>query len=118
MDVREAAYAHLTAASLPEAEGRHLVVAETTDIVDLGRRLLPAHGAEPGLLRRAAPEPLAVALAPVIGLPREYVRRNIGFDLRSDRAKSRRAPDARYRPAQTSMEEMPGQLASSKAPKS
>ncbi|RGD56395.1 NAD-dependent epimerase/dehydratase family protein [Kitasatospora xanthocidica] len=117
VDVREVAYAHLAAAFLPEAKGRHLVVAETTDIVDLGRRLLPAYGATLGLPRRAVPKPLAVALAPVIKLPRAYVRRNIGFDLRSDTTKSRRALGVRYRPAQQSMEEMVGQLVASKTPK-
>ncbi|GHB52066.1 hypothetical protein GCM10010377_48970 [Streptomyces viridiviolaceus] len=113
VDVREVAYAHLAAAFLPHARGRHLVAAESTDIVDLGRRLLPAYGAQYALPRRALPKTLALALAPAAGLERAYLRRNIGFDLRADTSKSRHALGVRYRPAQQSMEEMFGQLVGS-----
>ncbi|MFF9854230.1 NAD-dependent epimerase/dehydratase family protein [Streptomyces litmocidini] len=117
VDVREVAYAHLAAAFLPEAEGRHLVVAESTDIVDLSRRLLPAYGERYPLPRRAVPKPLAVAFAPAVGLERGYLRRNIGFDLRGDTTKSRKSLGVRYRPAQHSMEEMLDQLAQAEASK-
>ncbi|MER7305195.1 hypothetical protein E5082_22940 [Streptomyces griseoluteus] len=106
--VREIAYAHLAAAFLPDAEGRHLLAAESTD-VDLARRLLPAYGSYP-LPRRDLPEPLAVALAPAAGLERGYLRRDIGYDLRVDTTKSRRELGVRYRPAQASMEEMFAQV--------
>ncbi|MFF0384358.1 NAD-dependent epimerase/dehydratase family protein [Streptomyces sp. NPDC004286] len=109
VDVREVAYAHLAAAFRPEAEGRHLLVAESTDIVDLARRLLPVYGTYP-LPRGELPKPVAVALAPAAGLERGYLRRNIGYDLRVDTTKSRRELGVRYRPAQASMEEMFGQV--------
>ncbi|MGW1840545.1 NAD-dependent epimerase/dehydratase family protein [Streptomyces sp. NPDC002067] len=110
VDVREVAYAHLAAAFLPDAQGRHLVVAESTDIVDLGRRLLPAYGSRFALPRRGLPKPLAVALAPAAGLARDYLRRNIGFPLRTTTTKSREALGVRYRPAQHSMDDMVEQL--------
>ncbi|MET7507055.1 NAD-dependent epimerase/dehydratase family protein [Streptomyces albidoflavus] len=116
VDVREVAYAHLAAAFLPEAEGRHLVVAESTDVVDLARRLLPAYGKRYPLPRRGVPKPLAVALAPAIGLERGYLRRNIGFPLRGDTTKSRRMLGVRYRPAQRSMEDMLQQLTEAGSP--
>lgn len=72
VDVREVAYAHLAAAFLPKAQGRHLVMAETTDIVDLARRLLPAYGARYPLPRRAVPKPIANAFAPASGLERGF----------------------------------------------
>ncbi|MGW9205704.1 NAD-dependent epimerase/dehydratase family protein [Embleya sp. NPDC055664] len=110
VDVREVAYAHLAAAFLPDAQGRHLVVAESTDTVDLGRRLLPAYGSRYALPRRALPKSVAVAVAPAAGLDRAYLRRNIGFHLRADTTRSRRALGVRYRPAQESIEDMFGQL--------
>ncbi|MEU6577515.1 NAD-dependent epimerase/dehydratase family protein [Streptomyces sp. NPDC046805] len=113
VDVREVAYAHLAAAFLPDAQGRHLLAAESTDVVDLGRRLLPAYGSRYALPRRALPKALAVALAPAAGLERGFLRRNIGFDLRGDTAKSRHALGVRYRPAQQSMEDMFDQLVQS-----
>ncbi|MFE1437464.1 NAD-dependent epimerase/dehydratase family protein [Streptomyces sp. NPDC058739] len=110
VDVRDVAYAHLAAAFLPDAQGRHLVMAETTDFVDLARRLLPAYGSRYPLPHRGVPKALAVALAPAIGLERGYLRRNVGFDLRGDTTKSRRALGVRYRPARQSMQDMFTQL--------
>lgn len=109
VDVREVAYAHVAAAFLPDAQGRNLLVSESTDLVDLGRRLLPSFGSYP-VPRRGLPKPLAVAIAPAAGLERGYLRRNIGFALRGDTTKSRKVLGVRYRPAQQSMEEMFGQL--------
>jgi dihydroflavonol-4-reductase len=113
VDVREVAYAHVAAAFLPDAQGRHLLAAESTDVLDLGRRLLPGYGSRYPLPRRVLPKPMAVAIAPAVGLEREYLRSNIGFDLRYDATKSRKALGVRYRPAQRSMEEMFAQLATS-----
>ena len=110
VDVREVAYAHLAAAFLPDAQGRNLLVAESTDIVDLGRRLLPEYGSRYPLPRRGLPKPLAVAIAPAAGLERAYLRSNIGFQLRGDTTKSRQVLGVRYRPAQESMQDMFGQL--------
>ncbi|MFC1407269.1 MULTISPECIES: NAD-dependent epimerase/dehydratase family protein [Streptacidiphilus] len=110
VDVREVAYAHLAAAFLTEAQGRHLLVAESTDIVDLGRRLMPSYGSRYPLPRRALPKPLAVAIAPAAGLDRSYLRSNIGFPFRGDTTKSRLVLGVRYRPAQQSMEDMVAQL--------
>ncbi|MFE5581489.1 NAD-dependent epimerase/dehydratase family protein [Kitasatospora sp. NPDC056531] len=116
VDVHEAAYAHLAAAFLPDAQGRHLVVAESTDIVDLSRRLLPAYGSRSALPRRALPKALAVALGPAAGLDRGYLRRNVGYDLRCDTSKNRRDLGVRYRPAQQSIEDMFDQLVRSGPP--
>ncbi|MGW4303275.1 NAD-dependent epimerase/dehydratase family protein [Streptomyces sp. NPDC004646] len=110
VDVRDVAYGHLAAAFLPDARGRHLLAAESTDVVDLARRLLPRYGADHPLPRRPLPKALAVALGPAAGLERAYLRRNIGYDLRVDTTKSRRDLGVRYRPAQRSMEEMFAQV--------
>ena len=109
VDVRDVAYAHLAAAFRPDAGGRHLLVAESTDIVELGRRLIPAYGARYPIPRRAVPKALAVALAPLVGQQRDFLRRNVDVPLRVDTTRSRRL-GVRYRPAQQSMTEMFAQL--------
>ncbi|MBX7551237.1 hypothetical protein K1Y78_25130 [Streptomyces sp. tea 10] len=84
-----------------------------TDIVDLGRRLLPAYGSRYALPRRALPKALAVALAPAAGLKRGFLRRNIGFDLRGDTTRAARPSACATRPAQRSMGDMFEQLVQS-----
>ena len=113
VDVREIAYAHIAAAFRPEATGRHLVVSETTDVVDLARRLIPGYGSRYALPRRAIPKPVAFAVGPLAGLDRGYVRRNVGFDINADTTKSRHELGLRYRPAQESMADMFAQLTGS-----
>lgn len=110
VDVREVAYAHIAAAFLPDADGRHLVAAESTDMVELGRRLLPRFGARVPLPKRPIPKRLAVAVAPAVGLERGYLKRNVDIPIGIDTAKSREQLGLRYRPAQQSLEDMFAQV--------
>lgn len=105
VDVREVAQAHLAAAFLPQAHGRYIVSAQDTDVLGLAAMLAPRYGARLPLLRRAVPRPLLMALAPRLGLTREYVRRNVGHTLRVDASRSREL-GLRYRPVQQSLEAM------------
>ena len=53
---------------------------------------------------------LLLALAPRLGMTRAYVKRNVGFAVRSDAARSRAELGIRYRPIQASLEEMVEQM--------
>lgn len=107
VDVRDVAEAHLAAAFLPGAEGRHIVSGHDTDLWEVSRTLLPRFGAYP-LPRRAAPKWLVWAAAPLAGLSRRYVARNVGHPFRADNARSRQALGIRYRPLRETVEEMFG----------
>ena len=67
-------------------------------------------------VRRALPRPLLLALAPRIGMTREYVRRNVGFPVRCDATRSRTELGVRYRPAQKSLEAMVEQMLPRRSP--
>ena len=116
VDVREAARAHIAAAFLEEAHGHYVVSAEDTDILSLSGRLVPRYGQRLRLPRRALPRPLLLALAPRIGMTREYVRRNVGFPVRCDATRSRTELGVRYRPAQKSLEAMVEQMLPRRSP--
>lgn len=116
VDVREVARAHIAAAFLEEAHGRYVVSAEDTDILSLSGRLVPRYGQRLRLPRRALPRPLLLALAPRIGMTREYVRRNVGFPVRCDATRSRTELGVRYRPAQESLEAMVEQMLPRRSP--
>ena len=110
VDVREVAQAHIAAAFLPEAHGRYIASAEDTDIFALTSTLLPRFGRSLPLPRRALPRPVVVAMAPRLGQTRTYIRRNVGYTVRSDASRSRRELGIRYRPVQASLEEMVEQM--------
>ncbi|GAA1461794.1 NAD-dependent epimerase/dehydratase family protein [Williamsia maris] len=106
VDVREVAAAHVNAAYLPEAEGRHILSAANTDLLEMGRALLPRFGWRRPLPRFPLPIPLLVAVAPLVGRDRRFVKRCSGRPLRLDNSKSRSALGISYRPMQESLEEM------------
>ncbi|CAM2893718.1 NAD-dependent epimerase/dehydratase family protein [Actinomyces slackii] len=109
VDVREVAQAHLAAAFLPQAHGRYIVSAQDTDSLGLADMLRPRYGGRLPLPRRAVPRPIIMALAPRLGLTRDYVRRNVGYPLRADASRSREL-GLRYRPVQESLESMVEQM--------
>jgi nucleoside-diphosphate-sugar epimerase len=106
VDVREVAHAHLAAAFIPDAEGRHIVSGHNTD-------LLAKFGDRFPLPRRALPKWLVWLVwlvAPMSGLTRKFVARNVDHAWRADNSKSRQALGMRYRPLRESMEDMFGQM--------
>lgn len=105
-DVRDVAKAHIAAAYLPGASGRHIIAAEDTDTLALAQSLRPRFGSSLPLPGRSLPKALVLAVAPMIGLSRAYVRRNVGHVIRADAGKSRRELHISYRPVQESMEDM------------
>lgn len=110
VDVRDLAQAHLAAAFIPGAEGRHIVSGHNTDLLALGQSLLPKFGDRFALPRRALPKWLVWLLAPMSGLTRKFVTRNVNHVWRADNSKSRKALGMRYRPMQESMQDMFAQM--------
>ncbi|MCB1554748.1 MAG: NAD-dependent epimerase/dehydratase family protein [Xanthomonadales bacterium] len=108
VDVRDLADAHLAAAYLPDAEGRHIISAHDTDILELGRALLREFGDRYPLPRRALPKWLLWLVGPLVkgGLPRRIIARNVDVPWHADHGKSVRALGMHYRPLQESMVDM------------
>ncbi len=110
VDVRDLAQAHLAAAFVPGAEGRHIVSGHNTDLLAVGQSLLPRFGDRFALPRRALPKWLVWLVAPLSGLTRKFVARNVNHVWRADNSKSRKALGMTYRPLQESMQDMFGQM--------
>ncbi len=106
VDVRDVAQAHLAAAYLPNAQGRHIVSAHNTDLLALAQTLLPRFGDRLPLPRRALPKWLVWLVAPWAGLTRRFVARNVGHRWQADNSKGRTALGLHYRPLRESMEDM------------
>lgn len=114
VDVRDVAEAHLRAAFLPEAGGRHILSGYNTSLPALAQTLLPRYAAYP-IPRRTLPTWLVWLAAPLTdrSITRRFVRDNVGLPWIADNSKSQRALGLHYRPLQESMHEMFAQLIAS-----
>jgi len=102
VDVRDVAQAHLLAASLGGANGRHIVSNEVMSFPGIAVQLRAIFGDRYPIPRAALPKLLMYVVGPFIDFPWRFTRRNVGVDLAIDNAKSRSALGLAYRPlAQT-----------------
>lgn len=110
VDVRDVADAHVAAAFTPQANGRYIVSGHDTDLYELAQTLRDAYGRDYPLPRRATFKPLLWLLAPLVGLDRRTVARNINIPWRADNSRSIRELGLSYRPLAQSTHEMFAQM--------
>ncbi len=112
VDVRDVAEAHLRAAFLPQASGRHIVSAHETSLLQLSEYLQPRYGQRYPLPRKLLPKWLVWLVGPLAdkSMTRAGVARNVGWPWRADHSKSRRALGLDYRPLSESVNDMFQQL--------
>lgn len=113
VDVRDVAEAHYQAAVRPHAQGRHIVSAASTSMIELAGILQQHFGDAYPFPRRTLPKFVAWLGAPSAGLSRTFVSRNVGFPFRADNSRSRNELGITYRPVETSVVEFFTQLVSS-----
>lgn len=107
VDVRDVAAAHVHAAYLPDAKGRHIVSGHNTSLPGIAATLLPKYAAYP-IPRRTLPKWLVWLAAPLAdkSTTRKFVARNVGYAWRADNSKSIRELRILYRPLQVTMQDM------------
>ncbi len=98
VDVRDVADAHVRAATRPDANGRHILVAETLGLGEIAGMLRERFGDGHPFPRRTMPKFAATLLAPLRGLERAVVRRNVGHPLRFDNRRARDRLGLAFRP--------------------
>lgn len=103
VDVRDVAQAHLKAALLPQARGRYIVVGQSIRLLEMANLMRAKEaGLQNKLPRGEIPKALLWLIAPLVGLQRDYVARNVGHDIRFDNVRSQTELGVAYRsPAQT-----------------
>lgn len=106
VDVRDVADAHIAAAFLPDAEGRHIVAGHETDFHAFLSLLVPEYGDRFPLPKRVLPKWLVWLMAPTVGLSRRFVANNVGHEWRADNSKSRERLALRYLPLETTVRDM------------
>ncbi|MDX1570487.1 MAG: NAD-dependent epimerase/dehydratase family protein [Xanthomonadales bacterium] len=107
VDVRDLAEAHVAAAFIPDAKGRHIISGHDTNILEMAQTLLDKYGKDYPLPRRALPKWLVWIIGPMAaGISRKFVSRNVDVPWRADNSKSKRELGVTYRPLKESMEDM------------
>ncbi len=100
VDVRDVASAHVKAALLPQASKRYIVVAESLRMLDIAKRMRPATFNIPDKLpRNEVPKALIWLIAPLVGLQRRYVARNVDFPVYFNNQRSQEELGINYRSA-------------------
>lgn len=98
VDVRDVAYAHVQASLLPQATQRYTVVAQSLRLLDMAKCMrLDGTGIADKLPSRETPKWLMWLIAPLVGLRRNYVARNVGHPLRFNSQRSQSELGLRYR---------------------
>ena len=112
VDVRDAAQAHVTAALQESANGRYILVAETARLLEMAALMdVIAVGIRDRLPRGEAPKSLIWLIAPLIGLRRNYVARNVGYPLAFNNSRSQLELGITYRSLRSTLNEHIQQVA-------
>lgn len=108
VDVRDVADAHLRAAYIKAASGRHIIVSEAKSFLGLARLLSEKYGADYPLPRKELPKLLIWLIGPIMDstITRKFVSRNAGCQWRASNSKSKEQLGMRYRSLKGSIEEM------------
>lgn len=112
VDVRDLAEAHLKAAFMPEAKGRHIISGHNTSLPELAALLIDKYGDDYPIPRRRMPKWLVWLAGPMINkaLSRKVISLNVGYPFRADNSKSVRELGMTYRPLAESMNDFFQQL--------
>ena len=105
VDVRDVARAHIAAGFTPQAHGRYIANSETLSMLQMGKALRAKFGYRPSFPLLEAPKPMIWLAAPVAGLSREFVTKNVGWPVRYDNSRTVAELGITFRPGAESVVE-------------
>lgn len=103
VDVRDVAEAHIRAGLRPHANGRHVLVAESRTVMEIGAVLRSRFGDGFPFPRRTVSNTVALMLASRRGIPQAVAKRNLGYPLRFDSSRASDTLGLTFRPAAESI---------------
>ena len=98
IDVRDLAIAHYNAGFIPAANGRNIISAQNSDFLTLGKILRQHFGDAYPFPQKNLPKLLVWLIAPLVGLKRKMISRNVGYKWQVDNSKGKRELGLSYRP--------------------
>ena len=106
VDVRDVAKAHILALENPQANGRNIVCGKTGTLKDLCDIIRARYGKRFPLPLLPAPKALIWLIAPLFGLTRKFISRNIGYRIDFNTEKSAQSLGMTYIPLEETVEAM------------
>lgn len=103
VDVRDLAIAHYNAGFMPEAEGRHIISAESKTFLQLAEMLREKYGNKYPFPKKNLPNWFVVLIAPFIGQKRKMMARNLSHLWNLNNSKSVNKLKMKYRPIEDSI---------------
>ena len=110
VDVRDVAEAHYRAGFMPEANGRNICSAENLSFMKLADMLRPNFGEKYPLPKKYLPKWLMKLMAPMVGIPRQFVRDNVGYPWKADNSKIKKELNMEFRPIKGTVNEFFAQI--------
>lgn len=98
VDVRDVAAAHVQAALLPNTSGRYIVVAESLTLLEISKLMrVGEFGLKNKLPQGETNKALIWLIAPLVGMQRRYVARNVSYPVYYNNQRSKSELDIHYR---------------------
>ncbi|MEO0405638.1 MAG: diaminohydroxyphosphoribosylaminopyrimidine deaminase, partial [Bacteroidota bacterium] len=107
VDVRDVGVAHYKAGYTPQAQGRYITSAYSTDMIQIAETLLPKYGNDYPLPKKAMPKWLLMIVGPMANklFTRKFIRNNVNVEWKADNSKIKRELNMNFRPLQETMED-------------
>lgn len=107
VDVRDVADSHIKAGFVPEAKGRYITFAESTDLVEMGKMLSSKFGDRYPLPTRALPKWLLMIVGPITNklFTRKFIKNNVNIPWKADNSKIKNELGIQFRPLKETLED-------------
>lgn len=107
VDVRDVAEAHFKAGFTPDAEGRYITAAHSTNFLEMGLVLHEKFAQKYPLPKNALPKWLVWLIGPLLNktLTRKFISRNVNISWQADNSKIKNELGMQFRSLKTTMED-------------
>lgn len=110
VDVRNVAEAHIKAAFNENSSGRYICVSESLSFMDISKAFRKRFGWKHPFPRMNAPKNIIFAIAPLLGLERDFVKRNVGYPLNFNNSRATKDLGMSFLPARQTVIDHFGQM--------
>jgi nucleoside-diphosphate-sugar epimerase len=106
VDVRDVAKAHILALENEDVEGRHILVERVMDFMSFAKTIKDLYPGKYPLPSMKSPKIILYLIGWAFGLTTKYVSRNIGYHIKLNNSKSKKALGLEYAPFETTVKDM------------